>query len=74
VTVSGADGAILLPFQAALIPDELTALVFVNPAPSATIELNSIGVNIEVNQVAAQVDADGAEAGVTINTLDAEVT
>jgi hypothetical protein len=74
ITVSGADGAIQPPFIAGALPAEVTAVVFVNPAPSVTIDVGLPAASVDVEIVGVSIAVNSADGEVTTNSVSAEVT
>jgi hypothetical protein len=73
ITVSGADGAILPPFTAGLLPPEVSAIVIVQGGPGATVETLEIDANVVISGLSASAEVVGLTAGVETVTVSAEV-
>jgi hypothetical protein len=68
------DGWLGLPFRPGALPDVLTAIVFVNPAPSAEMSTDSAAADMTIAGIAVSISTDHTNATVTTDSLHAEVT
>ena len=73
ISVSGADGAILPPFVAGLLPPHISASVEVEDGPRAVVETLGATAAVAVSGLSGSVEVRELSAGVEVIPVSAEV-